>query len=76
VIAEGTGESGIQKQNWYEVDEETQGVITPEIRWSIIERSNPGEDDVGGRSRVTRDEERVLQLMRLWRYRGLVIVRT
>jgi len=38
------------------------------------------EDDVGGRARVTRDEERVLREgwteMRWWRYGGLVVVRT
>jgi len=38
------------------------------------------EYDVGGRARVTTDEERVLQghwiEMRLWRYGGWVILRT
>jgi len=44
--------------------------------WSVIRR----EDDVGGRARVTSDEERVLQggwtVMRWCRYGGLVVVRT
>jgi len=38
------------------------------------------EDDVGGRARVTTDEERVLRgrwtEMGLWRYGGWVVVRT